>query len=498
MVMVMTTDSPQSTVTRDVRELHVSSQCVGREFVRQYYTLLNQAPEHLHRFYSHNSSFLHASCDSGEHVEDPVIGQQDIHKKIMSLNFRDCHAKIRQVDSHPTLGNGVVVQVTGELSNNGEPMRRFMQTFVLAPQSPKKYYVHNDIFRYQDEVFEDSDYEAQERAGESEGEIEAEPEPTKPPAPEQSPLEPAVFEPQQTVSNGDIHLEESPPEVVPPQPPVEEPAPPPEQEETPEPEPYEPQPETAPEVKEPEPPKEQQPEPKKFSWAALASKNTTASPQATTTGLPPTVIKSQQVAPKPAEPRDAGAPQPQRAPRPQREGQDFRRPRPGGPGRREMGEGEEGRPETRVQRPSRYPDSHQLFIGNLPHDINEDELKDHFAHYGNVMELRINTKSGGGRVPNFGFVVFDDPEPVQKILDSKPIMFRGEHRLNVEEKKARGEGRGRGDNRGPPRGDRGPPRGPGAPAGRGGGPSGGGRGPPPPKGGGAGGGPPRDRYPPRR
>jgi Ras GTPase-activating protein-binding protein 1 len=35
-------------------------------------------------------------------------------------------------------------------------MRRFMQTFVLAPQSPKKYYVHNDIFRYQDEVFQDN------------------------------------------------------------------------------------------------------------------------------------------------------------------------------------------------------------------------------------------------------------------------------------------------------------------------------------------------------
>ena len=60
-----------------------------------------------------------------------------------------------QVDSHETLANGVVVQVSGELSNNGEPMRRFMQTFVLAPQSPKKYYVHNDIFRYQDEVFDE-------------------------------------------------------------------------------------------------------------------------------------------------------------------------------------------------------------------------------------------------------------------------------------------------------------------------------------------------------
>lgn len=31
-----------------------------------------------------------------------------------------------------------------------------MQTFVLAPQNPKQYYVHNDIFRYQDEVFQDS------------------------------------------------------------------------------------------------------------------------------------------------------------------------------------------------------------------------------------------------------------------------------------------------------------------------------------------------------
>jgi hypothetical protein len=59
------------------------------------------------------------------------------------------------VDSHPTIGNGVVVQVTGELSNNGDPMRRFMQTFVLAPRQPKKYYVQNDIFRYQDEVFDD-------------------------------------------------------------------------------------------------------------------------------------------------------------------------------------------------------------------------------------------------------------------------------------------------------------------------------------------------------
>ena len=38
-----------------------------------------------------------------------------------------------------------------------------MQTFVLAPQTPKKFYVHNDIFRYQDEVYQDnSDTESDE------------------------------------------------------------------------------------------------------------------------------------------------------------------------------------------------------------------------------------------------------------------------------------------------------------------------------------------------
>lgn len=131
---------------------------VGREFVRQYYTLLNQAPLHLHRFYSANSSFVHGSLDGGGggnspegggELEQAVRGQQEIHQRIMALGFRNCRAKIRQVDSHATLGDGVVVQVAGELSNDDRPHRRFMQTFVLAPQSHKKYYVHNDIFRYQ-------------------------------------------------------------------------------------------------------------------------------------------------------------------------------------------------------------------------------------------------------------------------------------------------------------------------------------------------------------
>lgn len=36
-------------------------------------------------------------------------------------------------------------------------MRRFTQTFVLAIQGPKQYYVHNDIFRYQDMFFSEEE-----------------------------------------------------------------------------------------------------------------------------------------------------------------------------------------------------------------------------------------------------------------------------------------------------------------------------------------------------
>jgi hypothetical protein len=48
-----------------------------------------------------------------------------------------------------------------------------------------------------------------------------------------------------------------------------------------------------------------------------------------------------------------------------------------------------------------------------------------FTGFGNVVELRINTKGVGGKLPNFGFVVFDDSEPVQRILIAKVSDVKG-------------------------------------------------------------------------
>ncbi|KAM9192890.1 ras GTPase-activating protein-binding protein 2 isoform 2-T5 [Mergus octosetaceus] len=396
---------------------------VGREFVRQYYTLLNKAPDFLHRFYGRNSSYVHGGLDASGKPQEAVYGQAEIHKKVMSLQFSECHTKIRHVDAHATLSDGVVVQVMGELSNNGQPMRKFMQTFVLAPEGsvPNKFYVHNDIFRYEDEVFGDSEGELDE---ESEEEVEEEQEERQPsPEPVQENASSTYYE-NHPVTNGiEEALEESS---------------------------HEPEPELESETK----PEELKAEAEEKTLEELEEKSPSPPP-----------VEPVSLPQEPPKPRVETKPEAQSQPPRVREQRP--RERPGFPPRGPRpGRGDMEQNESDNRRIIRYPDSHQLFVGNLPHDIDESELKEFFMSFGNVVELRINTKGVGGKLPNFGFVVFDDSEPVQRILVAKPIMFRGEVRLNVEEKKTRAarerETRGGGDDR---RDIRRNDRGPGGPRG---------------------------------
>ena len=62
----------------------------------------------------------------------------------------------------------------------------------------------------------------------------------------------------------------------------------------------------------------------------------------------------------------------------------FRTPRERGGSERERGRESRGRGDdsdaegTERRRAPRYPDSNQLFVGNLPHNISEKELKTFF------------------------------------------------------------------------------------------------------------------------
>ena len=144
---------------------------VGWQFVPQYYTYVNKSPNRLHCFYNKTSTFIH-----GTEGEDgtPCYGQQvclivqclffryvstfrkEIHNKITSIGFEDCKVFIHSVDAQSSANGGIIIQVIGEMSNRGEPWRKFVQTFFLAEQ-PNGYFVLNDIFRFLKEESVESD-----------------------------------------------------------------------------------------------------------------------------------------------------------------------------------------------------------------------------------------------------------------------------------------------------------------------------------------------------
>ncbi|TFY83208.1 hypothetical protein EWM64_g798 [Hericium alpestre] len=104
---------------------------VGWQFVPQYYTFVNKHPNRLHCFYTKSSTFIHGNeGDDGK----PCFGQQEIHNKITSIGFEDCKVFIHSVDAQSSANGGIIIQVIGEMSNRGEPWRKFVQTFFLAEQ----------------------------------------------------------------------------------------------------------------------------------------------------------------------------------------------------------------------------------------------------------------------------------------------------------------------------------------------------------------------------
>ena len=69
----------------------------------------------------------------------------------MALNFRDTCVEVSLIDAQPSADNGVIVLVLGKLERPQQPQRRFAQTFFLAAEGDRKFFLQNDIFRYLNE-----------------------------------------------------------------------------------------------------------------------------------------------------------------------------------------------------------------------------------------------------------------------------------------------------------------------------------------------------------
>ncbi|XP_030934743.1 nuclear transport factor 2 [Quercus lobata] len=120
---------------------------VGNAFVHQYYLILHQSPELVHRFYQDVSKIGRMEENGTMSI---TTSMQAINEKILSLHYGELSAQILTVDAQDSFNGGVLVLVTGYLTGKDSLRRKFTQSFFLAPQD-KGYFVLNDVFRYVDD-----------------------------------------------------------------------------------------------------------------------------------------------------------------------------------------------------------------------------------------------------------------------------------------------------------------------------------------------------------
>merc|ERR1711937_776556 len=417
-------------------EKTLTAKAVGREFVRQYYTMLAKEPRFLHRFYGSSSEMMHGNKDD----QFPAVGQSKIREKIKSLNFKDCHTKVAQLDAFLTIGNGICIQVAGEISNNQEPLRRFMQTFVLGPQERDgaepgtSFYVHNDIFRYQDDIFTD-DYPPAEPV-----EIEKYEEDSPLPQDNGDHATQAYYNSTQSaiepVQSVPVPQSVPEPEPVPmPEPVVEdqvqeesEPVPEPEMVQQEEPEPVQAEPVPVPEVPiEQVQEEESKPVPVQqshapMSWAARMGSNTAnQSPVAPPpVQAAPAPVPTQKPIPKQTTPQPPAEAQ---APVSQTEEAGFSQVPTQNPRENRNQENRYNRERNyeREDRPRREfnDDKQQIFVGGLPITMSEQDIRDVFSKFGQVKHVRMNLGNTGRPGAGFGFVTFAKEEAAREALQKK-------------------------------------------------------------------------------
>mmetsp|Transcript_84932 Transcript_84932/g.117261 ORF Transcript_84932/g.117261 Transcript_84932/m.117261 type:complete len:87 (-) Transcript_84932:130-390(-) len=73
------------------------------------------------------------------------LGVQQIMEKLSS--FDSLKHEIISFDFQPTINNGIIAFVNGNLSIDGGPPMKFSQVFHLAVGGSAGYYCHNDMFR---------------------------------------------------------------------------------------------------------------------------------------------------------------------------------------------------------------------------------------------------------------------------------------------------------------------------------------------------------------
>uniref|UniRef100_A0A7N0T161 Uncharacterized protein n=1 Tax=Kalanchoe fedtschenkoi TaxID=63787 RepID=A0A7N0T161_KALFE len=361
-----------------------SAQVVGNAFVEQYYQVLHQSPAHVYKFYQ-DLSFLSRPDSKGNMTT--VTTTQAINDKILSLNYEECTVEIETADAQDSYNGGVIVLVTGCLTEKGCLRRKFTQTFFLAPQEPG-YFVLNDVFRYLEEKKPQEPHSLSENSIKERvlpATVEPPTEPTH--VPQHHTLEPTSFEENVAEVHETSDNEDAPPvekDIVDP--------------------PIEANPTEAHVVVDSGP--ALQGDAPKISYASIVKvmkapmKSTPVYVPTNIAKVPASVAERQPPGAKPVPPQEASVP------------------------------GNESALEN--NNIPEEAEGHSIYVRNLPLSATVEQLQDEFKRFGPIKRDGIQVRSNKGFC--FGFVEFELQSSMQSALEASPVTI-GDRKAVVEEKR---------------------------------------------------------------
>ena len=88
----------------------------------------------------------------------------------------------------------------------------------------------------------------------------------------------------------------------------------------------------------------------------------------------------------------------------------------------------------------------EIYVGNLPWSISDQDLTDAFAAYGNVEKASIISDRDSGRSKGFGFVTMTDADEANKAIEGMNGSDLGGRSLKVNEARPREDRPPRQDN----------------------------------------------------
>ena len=64
-------------------------------------------------------------------------------------------------------------------------------------------------------------------------------------------------------------------------------------------------------------------------------------------------------------------------------------------------------------------DERKLFVGQLSSDITKEDLQKYFSQFGSIEDVTIKYDAPDGRARGFAFILFDEKESIQKVLNTQ-------------------------------------------------------------------------------